>query len=333
MRYRRLGRTGLEVSVLSLGTGGPNRLGQARFRTLSQVTRLVRQALDSGINLFDTSAAYEDSESRLGRALHGVPRGEFLLAGKVWPWSRSRSGDRLLGPEAIRAIVERSLRRLGVDELDLLQIHRVTPKTYEVTRDRVLPVFRELREAGLCRWIGVTESSRLDLAHRMLTRAIEDDAFDTVMLSYGPSNPSAETGVLAAAAARDVGVLSMHAARHCVPRSPVARVRIVGDTLAGMLLSPPSNLGHLRLRLTAAARDLSRPSPRKSDESAAHSDPLPEAAYRFVLSRPEVHTVLTGTINPDHLERNLAAALGPALSDARRAELVDRVSGSTGVGR
>ncbi|MGD2128295.1 MAG: aldo/keto reductase, partial [Lysobacterales bacterium] len=85
MRYRRLGRTGLEVSLLGLGSGGPNQFGQLRSVPRSQVVSLVRYALDLGVNFFDTAAAYADSEEILAEALSGVPRDRYLLASKFVP--------------------------------------------------------------------------------------------------------------------------------------------------------------------------------------------------------------------------------------------------------
>ena len=74
MEYRRLGRTGLNVSTLSLGSGGPNRFGQSLYAPAKNIIRLVRYALELGINFFDTASTYGQSESLLGEALQGVPR-------------------------------------------------------------------------------------------------------------------------------------------------------------------------------------------------------------------------------------------------------------------
>ena len=71
MEYRKLGRTGLSVSVLSLGSGGPNRFGQSRYTHRNNILRLVRHALDLGVNFFDTARAYGCSEERLGKAFKG----------------------------------------------------------------------------------------------------------------------------------------------------------------------------------------------------------------------------------------------------------------------
>lgn len=88
MEYRRLGRTGLNVSILSLGSGGPNRFGQSLYGSGKNIIRLVRQALELGINFFDTASTYGQSESLLGEALQGVPRDRYFVCTKVLPVNR-----------------------------------------------------------------------------------------------------------------------------------------------------------------------------------------------------------------------------------------------------
>ena len=84
MIYRTLGRTGIRVSLASFGSGGPSNLGQHRGTTASEQDALVMRCLDLGINLFDTSKNYGDSEQILGRALRGVPRDSYHLVTKWW---------------------------------------------------------------------------------------------------------------------------------------------------------------------------------------------------------------------------------------------------------
>ena len=110
MIYRRLGRTNLSVSLLSLGTGGARRLGQAMGMTLLDQQRLVHHAMDLGVNLVDTAEQYGESESILGRCLRGIPRNQYFLSTKWAP----RIGEEFVpNPVALQASVERSLQRLG----------------------------------------------------------------------------------------------------------------------------------------------------------------------------------------------------------------------------
>ena len=90
MQYPTLGRTGLKVSLLSQGTGGPSQFGQKRGLLQVEQNRLIHRCLDLGINLFDTHESYGDSEAILGRALDGVPRDDYILVTK---WAYPRDGD------------------------------------------------------------------------------------------------------------------------------------------------------------------------------------------------------------------------------------------------
>ena len=83
MKYRTLGRTGLTVSCVSLGTGGPSRIGQSTHRDEAESHRVIHRALELGINLFDTAADYSDSEAILGRALRNTPGDQYFVATKL----------------------------------------------------------------------------------------------------------------------------------------------------------------------------------------------------------------------------------------------------------
>lgn len=308
MHYRILGRTGLEVSVISLGTGGVNRLGQSRWVSRRRVRQLVRRALDFGINFFDTSGAYEQSESRLGDALGDVPRDQYFLASKVFPWHKGRA----LEPAETRLLLERSLRRLRVECLDLMQLHRVTPETYRETRDRMMPELQKWQAEGKIRYIGITESSSRDPGHLMLNQALRDGLFDTVMLAHHPGNAAAGDRVLSLARAGDTGVIAMAAARHHVVRSVGARLDIAVRTAASLMASPP-NKSRLKARLREAYSDvIGKPgfkAAARGSSGATGSIQSFAAAYRFAAAHPAIATVLTGTTDPVHLEENVRAVL------------------------
>lgn len=313
MQYRRLGRTGLEVSVLSLGSGGENRFGQSRYISRKGIRELVRQALDLGINFFDTASAYEQSESLLGESLRGLPRDRYHLATKVLPLS----DNGIVTPAQVRLRVERSLQRLGVEALDILQLHRVAPDSYVQVRDRLMPELQKLRTEGKARYIGITEASRRDCEHRMLACALRDDLFDTVMVAYNLAHSSAENEVFPLARAHDVGVIGMTAARQLVFRSPLARLKLLSRVLAGLFASPPGRY-RLKARLQEGLAALCQPPPGQifpvTRREGGKPLELPSAAYTFAAAQPALATVLTGTTNTAHLEQNVLAALAPALT-------------------
>lgn len=112
MQYRRFGRTDLQVSLVGLGSGGPSQLGQKSGVLEADAARVVRRALDLGINLIDTSAAYGESEVILGRALKDVPRDRYVLATKFHGTGREAGGEELRPAGALTRSLDRSLQRL-----------------------------------------------------------------------------------------------------------------------------------------------------------------------------------------------------------------------------
>jgi aryl-alcohol dehydrogenase-like predicted oxidoreductase len=291
-----------------------------RYVAREDIYALVRRALDLGINYFDTASGYADSESLLGEALRGVPRDRYYVSSKLFPLR----GRRFLDAAEARRLVERSLRSLRVDALDILYLHRVTPAFYRETLERLMPVLLDLRAEGKIRCIGVSESSKRDPQHRMLERALRDDLFDVVMVGYRIDDGRAGEELLPLALARDVGVVGMVAARNLVSRSVGARLRLSVASLRSLFTSPPEpRLAVSRLR--AALSTLRRSGPAQAIRLARQDGEevleLPAAGYAFALSHPAVATVLTGTTDRAHLEQNVRAALAPALRPAEIEQL------------
>jgi len=320
MKYRRLGRTGLDVSLLSLGTGGPNRFGQLRYSNKDSIFRLVRRALDSGINFFDTASGYEQSEERLGQALQGLDRSRFIVASKVRPLQRGS----LIDASTARLQVEQSLTRLKLDQLQILQLHGVTMGHYRESLDRLMPELDKLRDEGKIRFIGITESSLRDPQHVMLQQAVQDNYFDTVMVSYHLGKAGAEKELLPMTQRNDVGVIAMTSARQLTDPGMPERLKIASRIVSGLFAYPPRarlvkhRLGEVVRTLGKTAKNRPGPIPRASSKSSLT---LPAAGYTFAASHPAIATVLTGTTNPEHLDENVAAALAPALT-AHEAELL-----------
>ncbi|HEY0870062.1 MAG TPA: aldo/keto reductase [Acidothermaceae bacterium] len=153
MRYRPLGSTGLQVSVLAFGASS---LGGV-FRSIDEGSGIaaVHTALDLGINLIDVSPYYglTVAETVLGRALKGVDRDSYLLATKVGRYGEAEFD---FSPERVVASAHESMRRLGVDYLDVLQCHDIEFGDLDQIVDETLPALEGLRAAGLVRFIGVT---------------------------------------------------------------------------------------------------------------------------------------------------------------------------------
>ncbi len=303
MEYRRLGRTDLQVSVVGLGTGGPSLMGQRTHGSVEDAQRVVRRALDRGVTYFDTAYGYRDSELWLASALAGVPRDDYVLATK-YRYADFETGA-MATPDELRAAIDQRLARLGVDTIDVLQIHGLMPAAYDAVIEAHLPVLHEAQAAGKFRFLGITERFFDDPRHETLQRALKDDHFDTMMVGYNLLSQSAERTVIPQAAANDVGVIIMVAVRVAMSRAERLR-EVVADLKARGLL-------------TADAVDDDDPL-----GWLVHDDvtSIPSAAYKFVLGPPGISTVLSGTANADHLDANVEAVLGPPLPTADRERLM-----------
>src|SRR6201996_5522040 len=118
MHYTTFGRTGLRVSVAGLGCGGFSRLGLGTGQSADHAVGLIRQALDLGVNLIDTAAVY-GTEEVVGAALQGVRRDSVVVCTKA---SRS-GGEKAFSVDQVTASLDASLQRLGLDYVDVFQLH------------------------------------------------------------------------------------------------------------------------------------------------------------------------------------------------------------------
>lgn len=150
MLYRKLGRTDLEISAVSFGTGS---LGEL-FGPLEETDalRLVDEAIDAGINFIDTSPFYGSAEYRLGKALPGK-RDKVILGTKAGRYGLT---DFDYSPKRVRDSVEHSLRLMRTDHLDILQLHDIEHVPLERVLNEGYAALVQLRDEGKCRYIGMT---------------------------------------------------------------------------------------------------------------------------------------------------------------------------------
>jgi L-galactose dehydrogenase len=303
MKYRTLGRTGLNVSLASLGTGGPSNLGQRKGLSQLDQTRLIRRALDLGINFLDTSAGYGESESILGRALEGVPRDNYVLATK-WRYDVEPA---VRAQDLINS-VDQSLLRTRTEFIDVMQFHGVTTKTYSVILDQFYPVLKSLQSTGKIRYIGFSEQFVIDPAHEAATLALKQnpELWDTIMLKYGILNQYASREALPLAMRHNVGIINMAA----------VRIKLPDPVLLEQLIAEWKDRGEI------------------PTDSVPDIDPLGwlihdgiesvvSAAYKFAADHPAITTVLTGTANIEHLADNVATLEEPVLPSTDKRFLVD----------
>ena len=289
MNYRRLGRTGLQISEISLGTVelgldyGVPVAGEHLRPAEAEAARLLNRALDLGVNFIDTARAYGASEEVIGRGLKSRRR-EYILASKLVPIREEGQSDRELR-EQVKVSIVASLRALQTDVIDLLQTHH-TPVDV-VAAGRVVAAMQEAQAAGDVRFIGAsTYGEDAPLA------VLEDGRFDTLQVAYSLVDRTLEERVLPLAQARDIGVV-------------IRSVLLRGVLTHRYKLIPPA-LAELKAaigRLDALV--------------GGEAGSLPELAYRFVLANPAVSTALVGTARVAELEAALTFAdrrrLPPAL--------------------
>lgn len=307
MKYRRLGRTGLQISEIAFGGG---RSGGILIDADNDTKRrAVRMALDQGINWFDTAPQYGDgkSEEALGWLLEEIDETPYVST-KVR--IDSANLDDVAGQ--VERSLHESLTRLHRDSVDLVQLHNpvtadVTAKT--ITADHVLgrngaaDGLERLRDQGLARFIGLTA-----LGDNAPTRQIIDSGrFDTAQIYYNMLNPSAArdsmpvewcgfdaTGFMDTCKAQDMGILAIRIFAASYLATPVRTGResiLTTDT-------DPESEARMSEALFA---DL-------GDEFGSRA----QTAVRFALSNPDVSTAIIGLSDPDYLTEAVEGALcGP----------------------
>jgi aryl-alcohol dehydrogenase-like predicted oxidoreductase len=311
MQYTTLGRTGLKVSVAGLGCGGFSKLGLGTGQSAEHAAGIIRQALDLGVNLLDTAAVY-GTEDVVGAALKGVPREQVVVCTKA----SKPAGDKAFSVDKVIGSLDGSLRRLGLDFVDVFQLHAVPPAAYDHVRDVIAPALLRERERGKFRFLGITETAPNDPGQLMLNRAMQDGLWDTAMFAFHLMDQVARTQVFPHTLANRIGTLMMFAVRGIFAR--------------------PAQLA-ATMRELAAAGQVPRWLAQTDDPLGFLVDPegassLTDAAYRYVRHEPGVDVVLFGTGDAGHLRSNIESILKPALPVADRAKLQELFSHLRGVG-
>ena len=310
MDYTILGRTGLKVSVMGVGCGGPSRVGQRSGKTETESIAIIRQALHSGINFIDTAERY-GTEEIVGKAIKDVDRGSVVLS--------TKKGTRgIITPEDVEKSLENSLKCLGTDYIDIYNLHGVVLQDYDYLVSEIVPIFQKMREQGKIRFIGITERGELDTQHAMLQRALVDDIWDVMLVGFNMLNQSARDRVFPKAIEKNIGIVVMFAVRLAFSRPE--RLRQLIEELVE------------KKQVNASDIDKSDPLGFLIHEGGAVS--LTDAAYRFCRYEQGTHVILSGTGNPDHLKANMESFSRPPLPQEDLIKLkhifqnVDSVSGT-----
>jgi aryl-alcohol dehydrogenase-like predicted oxidoreductase len=264
MERRRLGRTDMDVSVLGFG-GSEIGYERAGRRT---VARLLDGALDAGLNVIDTAECYEDSESLIGAAL-GSRRNEIHLLTKCGHPRGYGRGD--WREASLLSSIERSLKRLRTDRLDLIQLHSC--ELSDLRKGEAITALEHARERGWTRYIGYSgdgEAARF---------AVECGRFDTLQTSVSIADQEAIERTLPLAVKRGMGVIA---------KRPIANA-------AWRHARRPSEPYYQPY--WERLRALEYPFLRDAERAVS-------TALRFTLAAPGVHTAIVGTKRPERWPAN-----------------------------
>lgn len=269
METRKLGNTDMNVSVLGFGASEIGYQGVSK----SLVMKLLNEGLDAGLNVIDSAECYVTSEELIGDAV-GHRRQDYYLFTKCghergWSYPDWR-------PESLLRSIERSLKRLKTDHIDLVQLHSCSEA--ELRKGDVIEALKRARERGYTRYLGYSGDSHAALY------AVECGAFDTLQTSVSIADQEALDLTLPLAAQRNIGVIA---------KRPLANVawhngnRPPGDSYARLYWERLRKLNYDFL-----------------DEDLKTSVSL---ALRFTMSVPGVHTAIVGTAKPGRFTENAAA--------------------------
>jgi aryl-alcohol dehydrogenase-like predicted oxidoreductase len=290
MKYRTLGRTGLNVSIMGLGTGGgSDPLGQESGIPEAEIHKLIHHAFDRGINYFDTSPGYMESEVILGRALKQLDRDSYVVSTKV-PLAGGHSDNvMVMKPSEVRETVERSLRRLGMDYVDVLLMAVAHPRYFEPVMNDHLPVLEALKQEGKIRFLGSSEQTRSDGSHQWLQAIIPTDVLDVAMAGHNMINQSAQRTVFPLCREKNMGVVNVFTVRNLFWNQ-----QRLSEVIADL---------KQRGKIDTDQISTEKPLNWIVEEGAANT--LVEAAYRFAGYTDPVTVVMCGSKQIPELDENI----------------------------
>ncbi|MBL9166290.1 MAG: aldo/keto reductase [Verrucomicrobiales bacterium] len=275
MQKRLLGKTGLELPILSFGASS---LGQ-EFRqvNLDEALRSVRVALDSGLNFIDTSPFYGRgmSEVLLGIALRGVPRDSYTLCSKLGRYDLQHFD---FSAKRVAESVDVTLHRLGTNHLDIILCHDIEFVEMQQIVDETLPALRKIQQQGKVRFIGFSGYPM------KIFRFICDQAPVDCVLSYNQytlQNTRFADEVVPYLKAKGVGVMSA---------GPFSARLLTNAPLPAWLKEPEN--------VKAAARAAAA-------HCAQRGVDIAKLALQFSLAHPDITTTIAGSANPENI-RNWA---------------------------
>jgi len=294
MKYRRLGKTGLQVSVIGVGTW---QLGGEWGKEFEQgeVDAILAKAAELGINLIDTAECYGDhlAERLVGKALRGR-RDKWILATKFGhrfngPFQR----DDIYEPTQVQEQLARSLEALQTDYIDLYQFHSGTDPMFDTPG--LWDTLREFVETGAVRHLGISVSSKRASVYQV--NAASQVGAETIQVVYNRIQRDAENEILPSCMRQDLGVLA---------RVPLASGFLSGKYSTGSRFSKTDvravwQSDEERRRLIEQAEQIKK-------TEVPEGVPMAQWALAWCLQNPEVTCVIPGCKNVQQVESNAYAA-------------------------
>lgn len=311
METTTLGRTGLTVSVAGLGCGGNSRIGIGRDLPRADCVRIVREALDQGINFIDTAEAY-GTEDIVGEAIEEAGRDRAVISTKAF---YVEGGTLRTGAEVVERL-HASLASLRTDHVDVFHVHAVKPDDYPYVREEIVPALLKARDAGLFKHLGITETPPRDNEQTMLPVAIADDVWEVIMVAYHMMNQRPGQTIFPVTHEKGIGTLIMFAVRNIFSRPEQLRAT----------LRELADNGTIPAELAEQAEPLEF----LLGEGGAES--LTDAAYRFARHAEGVDVVLFGTGSIDHLKANVRSINAPPLPQETTRTLHTLFGSLSGIG-
>lgn len=311
MNYRRLGRTGWQVSEVGYGMWG---MAGWTGGNLEEVDRALRRAVELGCNFFDTAWAYGagKSEAILGELVRAFPDRKLYTATKIppknrkWPSRREYTVDDCFPPDHIEEYVSASLKNAGLQSFDLMQLHTWEDSWLE--DDRWFRKLLHLKSQGLFHAIGIS-LNRWEPWNGV--RALESGLIDCVQVIYNIFDQNPQDELFPACREHDVGV--------------IARVPFDEGTLTGALTKsstwPAGDWRNTYFVPDNLNASVDRAEALKPLLPAGMT--LPEMALRFILSEPTVGTVIPGMRSVKHVEANMATSDAGGLTEDLQKELAE----------
>lgn len=302
MKYRKLGRTGLKISEVSLGT-----MAFGRWIDEAQSANILDLALDKGINLVDTADVYGkgmdtgelsqlgESEEVLGKILK-AKRNQILLATKFNSYMGSGMNDGGQSRYHIYRALESSLKRLQTDHIDLYQVHRFSPDT---PIEETLRALDDLIKQGKVRYIGCSNYAAWQIAKAHGISALHNlNRFETIQPEYSLITRGIEQEILPFAQSEGVGVIVY---------SPLGRGILSGKYREGITAPVDSRLAHGEERLKVLLNQSNALALVNALQPLAERRglTLPQFALSWVLSQPGISSAIIGASKPEHIQETL----------------------------